>query len=515
MDVLTKKVSKATVVVMGAGVAGLSAARHLHASGICNVIVLEGRDRIGGRVHTYQFPALPHEQLPPVKVDLGANYMHGCERGQKVFELACRLGIESGEVANGHWESTEVAQWFSTKTGKQIEERTIVRMHNLFWSIQFRIIKYFKEDREGTLKANLETLFNRAKYEIIEEKNLKLSPEDHAVIAVIVQKGWGFVSNISNLSPAFLDQEDQGAESIDYIFNENYIKHCTAQMKTKIKKSKSLKVGRTRRDHTSDRLCIGYEWLPNYLSQGLTIHKNTICKEVIINTRSMDLRDSPVSVRCANSKVYNADFVICALPLGVLKSKSKRTSVTFTPPLSKQKQNAIDTIGSGSHNKIVLRFRPQDTFWPRDIPQINTEDPRFSFLNLERYGSKGILLVHVFPPLAYNWEGMSDKEVLKQVLNCLRLMFRPKNMPQPIDYVVTRWDTDDFSFGSYSYVAQGCSMDQVDELNEPHSTDFKCVMFCGEACSTTGFQCVNGAYESGERCAKAILNCLSLSIVDS
>jgi len=505
MDVLPQKVSKVTVVVMGAGVAGLSAARHLHASGRCNVVVLEGRDRIGGRVHTYQFPALPHEQLPPVKVDLGANYMHGCAPGQKVFELACRLGIKSGEVANGHWESTEVAQWYSTKTGKQIEERTIVRMHNLFWTIQFRINKYFKENKEETLRTNLESLYVRAKYEIVEEQNVRLSSEDEAVLSVIAQKGWAYVSNISDLSPSFLYQEDQGQENIDYLLKDSYTKHCITTMKKKVKNSKSLKIGRTRWEHHSDRICIGYEWLPNYLSQGLTIHKNTICKEVLLNS---SISDAPVSVRCANGEVYKANFVICALPLGVLKGRSEKTSVAFNPPLSKQKQKAIHTIGMGAHNKVVLRFRPQDIFWPRDIPQINTEDPRFSFLNLERYGSKGVLLVHVFPPLAYNWEGMSDKQVIAQVTKCLHLMFRPKQMPRPIDYIVTRWDTDDFSLGSYSYIARGGSMDEVIEMAVPHSEEFKRVLFCGEACSIEGFQCVNGAYESGESCAKSILACL-------
>jgi len=498
-------VTKVSVVVMGAGVAGLSAARRLHDSGKCDVVVLEGRDRIGGRVHTYQFPALPHEQLPPVKVDLGANYMHGCAPGQKVFELACRLGIKSGEVANGHWESTEVAQWYSTKTGKQIKERTIVRMHNLFWCIQIRINKYFKKNKEETLRANLESLFNRAKCEILEEKQVKLSGEDEAVLTVIMQKGWGYVAHVSDLSSYFLGETDQ-PENLDYLLTENYTKQCIARLRKRVQRSKSLKIERTRREHQSDRLCIGYEWLPKYLSQGLKIHKNSICKEVSVV--KSNTRNPYVSVRCANGEVYEANFVICALPLGVLKCKSKETSVKFNPPLSKQKQRAIDTIGSGAHNKVVLRFRPQDIFYPRDIPQINTEDPRFSFLNLGRYGIEGVLLVHVFPPLAYNWNGMSDKEVIAQVLKCLRLMFRPLNMPQPIDYVVTRWDTDAFSLGSYSYIGRGGSMDDVNELTVPHSTEFKRILFCGEACSVDGFQCVNGAYESGEHCAELILGCL-------
>jgi len=506
MEEYTKLMTTVKVIVMGAGVAGLSAARYLEDSGKATVIVLEGRDRIGGRVHTYQFPALPQEQLPAVKVDLGANYMHGCGPGQKVFELACSLGIKSGEVANGHWESTEVAQWYSTKTGNQIEERTIVRMHNLFWRIQVRINKYFMKNKEETLRADLETLYKRAKDEILGEKQVVLSQEEDAVLAVIVQKGWGYVSNLSNLSSSFLCQEEQTEDNLDCCLTESYTQHCVVRMKKKVRRSKSLKIERTRRDHQNDRICLGYEWLTKYLAEGITIHKNTICKEVNLDDSSIE--DPHVSVRCANGDIYKGDFVICALPLGVLKEKSNRTSVKFNPPLSKAKQTAIHTIGSGAHNKIVLRFRPQDVFWPRDIPQINTDDLRFNFLNLERYGSEGMLMVHVFPPLAYNWDGMSDKKVVAQVVECLRLMFRPNKMPHPVDYIVTRWDTDDFSLGSYSYVAQGNSIDEVTELIMPHTSTFRRVLFCGEACSIGGFQCVNGAYESGENCAKAIIECL-------
>lgn len=57
-----------SVLVIGAGVAGLSAARALHDAGR-SVIVLEARDRIGGRTATSEVGGAP--------VDLGAMYVHG------------------------------------------------------------------------------------------------------------------------------------------------------------------------------------------------------------------------------------------------------------------------------------------------------------------------------------------------------------------------------------------------------------------------------------------------------
>lgn len=58
------------VVVVGAGVAGLTAAQALHQAGH-RVVVLEGRDRIGGRTFT--------SQVGPATVDLGAAWIHGPE----------------------------------------------------------------------------------------------------------------------------------------------------------------------------------------------------------------------------------------------------------------------------------------------------------------------------------------------------------------------------------------------------------------------------------------------------
>ncbi|HEY1098130.1 MAG TPA: NAD(P)/FAD-dependent oxidoreductase [Myxococcota bacterium] len=61
----------ADVVVIGAGVAGLAAAVELRAAGV-DVVVVEGRDRIGGRIHTISRD--DHGALP---IELGAEFLHG------------------------------------------------------------------------------------------------------------------------------------------------------------------------------------------------------------------------------------------------------------------------------------------------------------------------------------------------------------------------------------------------------------------------------------------------------
>ena len=59
------------VIVIAAGAAGLAAARELNAKD-SNVIVLEARDRVGGRMHTV------HDAASPDPIELGAEFVHGC-----------------------------------------------------------------------------------------------------------------------------------------------------------------------------------------------------------------------------------------------------------------------------------------------------------------------------------------------------------------------------------------------------------------------------------------------------
>ena len=75
----TARADAAPVVVIGAGLAGLSAAQALRARGIATV-VLEARDRIGGRIHTSRL-------WPDLPMDLGASWIHGTD-GNPLTDLA-------------------------------------------------------------------------------------------------------------------------------------------------------------------------------------------------------------------------------------------------------------------------------------------------------------------------------------------------------------------------------------------------------------------------------------------
>ncbi len=81
------------VVVVGAGMAGVAAARALVDSGV-EATVLEARDRIGGRVFT-------DSSLGP-PLDLGASWIHGV-RGNPITAIADAAGIERLPTDDENW----------------------------------------------------------------------------------------------------------------------------------------------------------------------------------------------------------------------------------------------------------------------------------------------------------------------------------------------------------------------------------------------------------------------------
>ena len=76
--------SEVDVAVIGAGSAGIAAARHLREAGTLSLLVLEARDRVGGRVHTIAPAGFP--------LDRGAEWLHSADRNP-LSPIAQRLGF--------------------------------------------------------------------------------------------------------------------------------------------------------------------------------------------------------------------------------------------------------------------------------------------------------------------------------------------------------------------------------------------------------------------------------------
>jgi monoamine oxidase len=83
--------------VIGAGAAGLAAARTLAAAGQ-RVAILEARDRIGGRIFTRRTGAAGSRDLLPI--ELGAEFIHGLP--PETWELIGQEGLATYELRGAH-----------------------------------------------------------------------------------------------------------------------------------------------------------------------------------------------------------------------------------------------------------------------------------------------------------------------------------------------------------------------------------------------------------------------------
>jgi monoamine oxidase len=235
-----------------------------------------------------------------------------------------------------------------------------------------------------------------------------------------------------------------------------------------------------------------------------------------------------------------ADCVIVTASLGVLKAAPDEGGIRFSPPLPAGsdgvaqargdgdgtndeggephgpilKRDAIEAMGFGHENKVVLRFT--DRFWLRRRGATHTHwqclDQRFRFINMDALGKDGTIVAHVGPPFSVDYvdertgQRCTDGQVVAKACECLRQMFNLDECPSPVQHHVTRWTTDELARGSYSFVATGGGSDMCNTLGSPEWAGRLC--FAGEACCEERVQCVDGAVVSGRQAAQDALDFL-------
>lgn len=196
---------------------------------------------------------------------------------------------------------------------------------------------------------------------------------------------------------------------------------------------------------------------------------------------------------------YQADHVICTVPLGVLKTGAIR----FDPPLPARQAAAIGRIGFGQVAKLALTFDAPT--WP--------EDPHFFFhasaargewpniLNLKALTGQNTLMLVCAGEAALKADEMSDDAVVADAMTTLRRLFGPR-LGEPTGVMRSAWSQDPFARGAYSFAAFGSAPSDFEALALPTGP---ALQLAGEHTTARYRGTVHGAYLSGLRAAGNLL----------
>ncbi|GAB2182876.1 FAD-dependent oxidoreductase [Roseibium sp. LAB1] len=235
----------------------------------------------------------------------------------------------------------------------------------------------------------------------------------------------------------------------------------------------------------------GFDKIALGVSEGLTILTATEVDRI-------DYSSNGVSVGYAE-KVLEADFVICAVPLGVLKSEG----IAFSPPLPTAKRNAINDLGMGLLDKIYLSF--PELFWDETIHnfgRITAAPDTFAYWpNLFPVTGKPILCALNVGSFALELEKLSEEDRRRIAFEALQTMFG-RDIPPPAASVSSAWQRDPWTRGSYSFLPVGGGPGNRKTLAADLSGR---VFFAGEATASDYPATVHGAWLSGQRAARDVI----------
>lgn len=434
--------SSSNVVIVGAGLAGLAAARHLLAQGF-KVVVLEGRNRPGGRVQTKKMKG----DGVVAAADLGGSVLTGIN-GNPLGVLARQLGFPLHKVRD--------KCPLYLPSGRSVDPDVDARVEYTFNQLLDKVCKLRQAmlDEMKSVDVSLGTALEafRKVCKVAEKSEERMLLNWH-----LANLEYANASLLSHLSLAYWDQDDPYEMGGDHCF---------------------IPGGNVRFVHA--------------LAEGLPIFYG---KRVDCVRYGLD----GVMVT-ANGQLFRGDMVLCTVPLGVLK----RGSITFIPELPVEKREAITRLGFGLLNKVAMLF-PYD-FWGGEIDTFGhlTEetDKRGEFFLFYSYSSVSggpLLVALVAGESAIKFETVPPMEAIERVLEILKGIFGPRGIqvPDPIQVVCTRWGNDRYAYGSYSHVAVGASGDDYDNLAD--SVGDGRVFFAGEATNRRYPATMHGAFLSGLR----------------
>ena len=237
----------------------------------------------------------------------------------------------------------------------------------------------------------------------------------------------------------------------------------------------------------------GTDLLPRAFASQLSekIHYATPVVKIEHHARGVTAR----FLQAGSFHALTADYLICAIPFSVQKN------IEVAPAFSVEKQRAIDELPYLSESKIFLqakrRFwadKRESGFATTDLPISQVWDMTYG-----QPGTRGILQAFPLSLHSRRVTGMSVSERLNFALEQVETIY--PGMREHFESGVTKcWDEDEWARGAFSYYKPGQFSALLPHVARPEGR----VHFAGEHTSVWIGGWMQGALESGNRVAQEI-----------